>query len=296
MATFLFVGRNFDTDPSTFHFRTYGDYIMSAPLADAVVNDFSTYPFLHNGSLGFVYADLSTPLNVDCLCFDVSIFEKVVLPDLTEITLDNANNQDLYYNGSQVPLVATDDYIVIIDYNFVRVLKRSVFGSTISGSGTVVVSDPVDLTPVLTQISTLSALVSDRSDFLLSNLNGVSSYLSNGINEAKVAILASVPNVDFTPVLNDLETIKGYTDTLEATVGQVAIAVESFSLNSLNGNGSEFADGTKVTVSGRVPQYTVTRSFFSIYSDNGYTVHYDLESAEGHKLTAPEALLTLVTP
>lgn len=67
------------------------------------------------------------------------------------------------------------------------------------------------------------------------------------------------------------------------------------SLPSLNGNGAEFMDGTSVTVSGRIPIFTVIRSFFSIYSDNGYTVHYDLESVDGHKLTAPEALLSVYT-
>lgn len=61
---------------------------------------------------------------------------------------------------------------------------------------------------------------------------------------------------------------------------------------SLNGNGAEYTDGVFVTVNGRETVYTVKRSYMTIYSDSGYTVHYDLESASGEKLSSPEALLT----
>lgn len=61
---------------------------------------------------------------------------------------------------------------------------------------------------------------------------------------------------------------------------------------SLNGNGSEYIDGTEVTVSGRDTVYTVVRSYMTIYTDSGYTVHYDLEATNGAKLSSPEALLT----
>lgn len=61
---------------------------------------------------------------------------------------------------------------------------------------------------------------------------------------------------------------------------------------SLNGNGAEYMDGVFVTVNGRETVYTVKRSYMTIYVDSGYTVHYDLESASGEKLSSPEALLT----
>lgn len=70
------------------------------------------------------------------------------------------------------------------------------------------------------------------------------------------------------------------------------------SLPSLNGNGCEYLDGESVQVvsskTGQVDRetiYAVSRSYFSIFADNGYIVHYDLVSDDGHKLTCPEALL-----
>lgn len=69
----------------------------------------------------------------------------------------------------------------------------------------------------------------------------------------------------------------------------------TISAPSLNGNGSEYVDGTEVIVSGRDTIYTVKRSYMTIYADSGYTVHYDLEAANGSKLSTPEALLTKYT-
>lgn len=66
-------------------------------------------------------------------------------------------------------------------------------------------------------------------------------------------------------------------------------------LPSLNGNGSEFVDGTKVTVEGRGIVYTVERSYMTLYQDNSYTAHYDVVSDNGAKVSCPEALLTIVT-
>lgn len=68
--------------------------------------------------------------------------------------------------------------------------------------------------------------------------------------------------------------------------------ITSSPLESLNGNGSEFIDGTLVNVSGRDTIYSVSRSYMTIYADSGYTVHYDLVSDNGAKLSCPEALLT----
>lgn len=60
---------------------------------------------------------------------------------------------------------------------------------------------------------------------------------------------------------------------------------------SLNGYGSEFKDGDLVTVTGRDVVYAVARSFFSIYSENAYTIHYAVASQDGQRLIVPEALL-----
>lgn len=67
-------------------------------------------------------------------------------------------------------------------------------------------------------------------------------------------------------------------------------------LPSLNGNGTEFKDGSSVTVNGRETVYNVERSYHSLYADNGYTVHYDLVSVDGYRCTVPEALLTKYIP
>lgn len=66
------------------------------------------------------------------------------------------------------------------------------------------------------------------------------------------------------------------------------------SLPSLNGNGSEFLDGDRVTVQFRDTVYTVDRSFFVLYSDNTYTTYYDLIGDNTSKLTCPQSLLTAV--
>ena len=65
---------------------------------------------------------------------------------------------------------------------------------------------------------------------------------------------------------------------------------------SLNGYGCEFKDGISVVVSGRDVVYVVQRSFFSIYSENAYTIHYDIKSLDGQRLIVPEALLTKYVP
>lgn len=94
-----------------------------------------------------------------------------------------------------------------------------------------------------------------------------------------------------------LELINGVThisDISLDTNSSISSIVPQINLLSLNGNGSEYKDGVSVTVSGRSTVYAVERSFVSLYSDNGYTVHYDLISEDGYKCTVPEALLTKV--
>lgn len=75
-------------------------------------------------------------------------------------------------------------------------------------------------------------------------------------------------------------------DTLSNNVGQVIASA------SLNGYGAEFKDGDIVNVVGRDVVYSVNRSFFSMYADNAYTIHYDVISSNGQRMIVPEALLT----
>lgn len=89
-----------------------------------------------------------------------------------------------------------------------------------------------------------------------------------------------------------LSSSVGYLATKTDIEGLVHYDVSNITLPSLNGNGTEFKDGSSVTVFGRETVYTVERSYMSLYSDNAYTVHYDLVSADGYKCSVPEALLT----
>lgn len=113
--------------------------------------------------------------------------------------------------------------------------------------------------------------------------------------------LNMVSDVDFASGIfnlatkTDLSGITVDTTNLATKTDISALAhydVSNIILPSLNGNGSEFIDGVEVKVFGRDTVYTVERSFMSLYSDNGYTVHYDLTSVDGYKCTVPEALLT----
>lgn len=107
--------------------------------------------------------------------------------------------------------------------------------------------------------------------------------------------------------LDYLVTVLGQVYTLEQTLSTKADLglitfdtsalatkddIANIVLPSLNGNGSEYKDGTSVTIFGRSTVYTVERSYMSLYSDNGYTVHYDLISVDGYRCSVPEALLT----
>lgn len=82
--------------------------------------------------------------------------------------------------------------------------------------------------------------------------------------------------------------------TLAKTKDITALVPVVNDLSSLNGNGSEYKDGQSVSVYGRNTVYQIERSFYCLYSDNSYTIHYDLLSLDGYKITVPEALLTLV--
>lgn len=67
-------------------------------------------------------------------------------------------------------------------------------------------------------------------------------------------------------------------------------------IQSLNGNGCEFMDGSKVNVNGRSQVYTVEFSFFFLLDDATYTPLYSLKSDTGATLYAPETQCTLYVP
>ncbi|HUH42148.1 MAG TPA: hypothetical protein VLZ29_03450 [Sulfurimonas sp.] len=129
-----------------------------------------------------------------------------------------------------------------------------------------------DLTVVTEKLNNIDASVIniyDRLDYL----NTRFANLTNSIN----SLVSTVSSLASKEDLLNLATKEDLTHIV---------------LNSLNGVGSEYKDGTLVKVSGRDTVYAVERSFHSLYSDNGYTVHYDLVSVDGYRVTVPEALLT----
>lgn len=93
-------------------------------------------------------------------------------------------------------------------------------------------------------------------------------------------------------MIGRLQTLKNNVDIVKPNVQAIKDFITLQSFQSLNGNGTEFKDGVQVTIFGRETVYTVERSYMSLYSDNGYTVHYDLVSLDGYKCSVPEALLT----
>jgi len=133
-------------------------------------------------------------------------------------------------------------------------------------------SVPCDLTIVTDKLNNINSSIiniDDRLDYL----NTRFANLTDSIN----SLVSIVSSLALKEDLLNLATKEDLTHIV---------------LSSLNGVGSEHRDGTYVKVSGRDTVYAVERSYHSLYSDNGYTVHYDLVSSDGYRVTAPEALLT----
>lgn len=129
---------------------------------------------------------------------------------------------------------------------------------------------------------------------LLSEFNDVD--LSIATLDTKVNHIVGVLNLMASTVSTLNSKTNSLLNTIHSSTSEVILEVQALTsgiaLPSLNGNGSEYKDGTLVTVVGRNIVYSVNRSYYSLYMDNGYTVHYDLISDDGYKLTVPEALLT----
>lgn len=128
---FLLLDNNHDTDSATFGFQEYSDYALQIVFGVRTLNDFLNHPYLVKYDTGLLDVNLSLfSLDVDCLVLRVSDFNSIVLPDFSVISLDLSNN-DLVYKGFSTPVIVTSDYIILIDYNYLRILKRSSFGQNI---------------------------------------------------------------------------------------------------------------------------------------------------------------------
>lgn len=134
-----------------------------------------------------------------------------------------------------------------------------------------------DITTIIPDISTIKSSVTFiKDDTQYSIVDGMTSVYD--------AVLA-LDSFD----LSALDTAP----ITDAVVGAISTNISGLIADaSLNGYGAEFKDGDLVVVSGRDVVYSVIRSFFTIYSENAYTVHYNIESTDGQRLIVPEALLT----
>lgn len=140
-----------------------------------------------------------------------------------------------------------------------------------------VTCDLTTLTPEFDEIDLSIATLDDKVD----NLHQKVDYLVTLLGQVHTLEQTLATKDDLLPLSTKIDID-----------GLVHYDVTNITLPSLNGNGSEFKDGVQVTIFGRETVYVVERSYMSLYSDNGYTVHYDLVSPDGYKCSVPEALLT----
>lgn len=187
-----------DGMPSSHYYFSFVNYLPTGEeFTMGVPYDLTVFPIVNNK----IVIDLSLSNPYDCIIlFTIDSF---TLIDEAGRTISFNTDSLVLIDGVVSPCCVTDNYLIVFDYNYFRVLKRSSFPQSVS-----------------------------------------------------IAPASSVP------------------------------------LLTLNGNGSEYPDGTEVTVSGRTTVYSVVRSYMGLVQDNSYTVFYDLSSTNGSKLTVPEALLT----
>lgn len=122
------------------------------------------------------------------------------------------------------------------------------------------------------------------------------STVEAGINTIISAISSLTHDVDtnHNVIADAVSAIGSQIDFKSSAIVEALIpAIPSYP--SLNGDGSEFVDGSIVNVNGREGNFIVSRSFYSMVSDSAYTVVYDLLGVDSAvKLTVPESLLTAV--
>lgn len=194
--------------------------------------------------------------------------------------------------SSFVPISVTlpfDLDTLFLTYNNCSVIQFSFedIGLTVNALG---VNDIVSTSE---SIYKLSSFFYGYNDLLLcrylrietSSLPSLNASTSVDLSSVLDAINQIQLNIDLTPLSNALNEIQTNINDLSSS-----------SFSSLNGNGSEYLDGVVVNVFGRPQNYTVSRSYFGLVSDNSYTVFYDLVCITGEKLTVPEALLSLYIP
>lgn len=239
--------------------------------------------------------------------FDLSeLFDKVLIPDTLSFETWNFD-----YSNSLFFVIKNQfgDYSSLNEVNMTFNQDTAVATGLSYNSSSV--SSSCDLSSVLLKLDEMSFSFDNR----LFNLDEIVRYsilpivteLTNNLAvlytyAMGLSTKTDVQNIsiDTTNLVTkeDLATINIDTTNL-ATKDDISVLahydISNITLPSLNGNGSEYKDGAEVTVLGRDVVYSVVRSYHSLYSDNGYTVHYDLVSIDGYKLTVPEALLTKYT-
>lgn len=159
-------------------------------------------------------------------------------------------------------------------------------------SPTVATCDLSSLEAEFVELDLSIASLDDKVDYLISAVTSITNIL-NSVNSKTTDL-----NIDIDIVQSEVGNLVNQVATLstKTDIQNLNTSIEHIILPSLNGNGSEYKDGIEVKVSGREAVYTVERSYHSLYSDNGYTVHYDLVSSDGYRVTVPEALLTKYIP
>lgn len=208
-------------------------------------------------------------LDVDFSTFKLAFVETDQLfldfPLLDCVIFSDVNDGSVYYSfsanyGFSSTSLSLGDFVFRDSAAFYR--HFGIFDSLGGSVGS------VDLTPVLTALTTIENRVNMLPDF-----------------EASSAIVSSaLMSLDAVEINNLHEDIV----SLGTQLSTVTVP-----LQSLNGNGTEFKDGMVVNVLDRLDTFTVLRSYMSLVDSNSYTIAYDLESLTGLKVTCPESLLTL---
>lgn len=232
-----------------------------------VVDTFFSVPYLDGTYVDVIFA--GTGLEFQNYSFDLSgIFSAIQVGTYFDVAVWDSPTYttELFYvskgvDGTYTPASLNETYMTF---------------DTVSGvsSGLTYISAPAtscDLTSLVPEFDEIDLAVATLDDKVVS-LHQKVDYL--------VTLLGQVYTLNQTlATKSDISALAHYD-------------VTNINLPSLNGNGSEFKDGVKVKVFGRDTVYTVERSFISLFSDNAYTVHYDLVSEDGYKCTVPEAPLT----
>lgn len=270
--------------------KVYNDdvFLVDVPFGThssaVVVDTFFSVPYLDGTYVDIIFS--GTALEFQNYSFDLSgLFSEIEVGTYFDVAVWDSPTYttELFYvskgvDGTYVPQTLNETYMTF---------------DTVSGvsSGLTYVSAPASATCDLTLITPEF----DEIDLQVATLHSKMDSLHQKADYL-VTVLGQVYTLEQTlATKTDLQSITIDTSAL-ATKDDISVLshydVTNITLPSLNGNGTEFKDGSSVVLFGRETVYTVERSYMSLYSDNAYTVHYDLVSVDGYKCSVPEALLT----